>query len=203
MSTPISALSDLCLEIRVQYTNYISSAMPVYLLPIFPALMVMPLPSETVSLNKLFLSYIALNMMPYYGHLIIGHFLTSSFILSPHPPISYNSIVPFLLLFLLLVILFLYHFSLLNTLFLHFSLTNLTFSFFIDLRPNLQDRTHNTVIRCEETVAREVLGLTVKHMTITLLKGHRIKLTPNDLSSHTWYSFQSLPESFIFIATSD
>lgn len=37
------------------------------------------------------------------------------------------------------------------------------------------------VIRCEKPVVRRVLGLKAEeHMTLTLLKGHSIKLTAND-----------------------
>lgn len=60
---PISFLLVLCLEVMDKHTNYISSAMPVYLFPMFPALMVMFLSSETVSPNKF-----AWNMMTYYDN---------------------------------------------------------------------------------------------------------------------------------------
>lgn len=120
---PISFLLVLCLEVMVKYTNYISSAMPVYLFPMFPALMVMFLSSETVSPNKF-----AWNMMTYYDNrrkLIWD--------VSLLPPLSCLLLLPSHI-----ILMFPYSassfislcsiFSRLNTLFLHCPLTNLTFT---------------------------------------------------------------------------
>lgn len=128
---PVSFLSDLCLEIRIQFTNYISSVMPVYLFPMFPALMLMFLPSETLNPSMFALCYIAWNTMPYYGNR--RKLIWDASLL---PPLSCLLLLPshIILMFPYSASTFISLcsiFSRLNTLFLHCPLINLTFTLWL------------------------------------------------------------------------